>query len=827
MYPNKKNNSCKSVVLLLLAFMAFAVPLSQAQTAQSEGLIWAVTASNKLISFSSLTPGTLISNLTITGLPAGDTVRGIDFRPKTGLLYAVSSSSRIFTINTATGAATQIGTATFTPALNGTAFGVDFNPVPDRIRLVSDADQNLRLQPDTGVVAGTDTALAFATGDANAAANPNVISAAYTNNINGAVTTTLYAIDSNLDILVRQGSTSGAPVSPNTGQLFTIGALGVNTTDQVGFDIADFNDTAFASLTTSGATQSQLYTINLTTGAATAIGTIGLSEVIRDIAVAPTFTTPAQQYPIAVVNGANFFPEAVAADSIASVFGAFVTTDGQSAVAVLTPLPTTLNGITVSINGVNAPLFYVSNSQINILIPTSTAAGAATVVVTSSNATTRTGVINILPSAPGLFSVDSTGTGSAIAQTTTDGLSYQSTVNADGSERPIAVGSAAQPTYLILYGTGIRNAQASNPADANGVGEAVIATVQGVHAAVAYAGMAPGWVGLDQVNVIIPPELTGLGKVTVKLLVNGQVSNVVTITLGGNPPIVKSQPITPGQLIAGQLMTTDQLTKAGDGSGRTYFFDAYSFTANAQTGLALDVRSKAFDAAALLYRKGANGALTLIAADDDLGGLGDGNIDNSDALLLTVVAAGDYVLFVTSADDSPNAVGGYSVKLLGNAVQPLSYGANLTNANIGGTDLRTSGGTLLDAYWFAGVQSELAQIKMSSTSFDSFLLLNTNDGETIATDDNGGGGLDAQISKTLPASGIYVVIATPFALNATGNYSLTLDRGAALTLAENSSERAVEFSSRHARLNAVKLTTPQRGSSSQTARFATRFVIEK
>jgi hypothetical protein len=101
------------------------------------------------------------------------------------------------------------------------------------------------------------------------------VGAAYTNNFAGATQTTLYVVDSNLDILTTQGSPNGSPVSPNTGQLFTVGALGFNTSDLVGFDISGLSGTAYAAFTAPGGAASQLFTVNLTTGAATLIGTIG------------------------------------------------------------------------------------------------------------------------------------------------------------------------------------------------------------------------------------------------------------------------------------------------------------------------------------------------------------------------------------------------------------------------------------------------------------------------------------------------------------------------------------------------------------------------
>jgi hypothetical protein len=82
--------------------------------------------------------------------------------------------------------------------------------------VVSDADQNLWLNPNDGTLAATDGTLAYAVGDSNAGANPNIVGAAYTNNFAGAISTTLYGIDSNLDILTIQNP-------PNNGSLNTLG----------------------------------------------------------------------------------------------------------------------------------------------------------------------------------------------------------------------------------------------------------------------------------------------------------------------------------------------------------------------------------------------------------------------------------------------------------------------------------------------------------------------------------------------------------------------------------------------------------------------------
>lgn len=120
-----------------------------------EQTIYGVTVFNNLVSFERASPTTIYSRVPMTGLQPSEQILGIDFRPANGLLYGLGSTSRLYTINTATGVATQVGAGQFSPLLSGADFGFDFNPSVDRIRVVSNTDQNLRLNPDTG--AGTKT----------------------------------------------------------------------------------------------------------------------------------------------------------------------------------------------------------------------------------------------------------------------------------------------------------------------------------------------------------------------------------------------------------------------------------------------------------------------------------------------------------------------------------------------------------------------------------------------------------------------------------------------------------------------------------------------
>jgi hypothetical protein len=241
--------------------------------------LYAVDDGDNLIGFTSDSPETIRSTVSITGLDVGESILAIDFRPATGSLYALGSSSRLYTLNAATGAATQVGAPGGFPALSGTAFGFDVNPVADRIRVVGDADQNMRLNPSDGTLTALDVALTYSGGDPNLGANPSVVASAYSNNFVAAVTTTLYGIDSSLDILVIQNP-------PNAGILNTVGPLGVDTSDLAGLDLSARENAAFAVLTVGGT--SRLYRIDLLTGTAGLVGPIGDGTVTaRGLAIAP------------------------------------------------------------------------------------------------------------------------------------------------------------------------------------------------------------------------------------------------------------------------------------------------------------------------------------------------------------------------------------------------------------------------------------------------------------------------------------------------------------------------------------------------------------
>lgn len=216
---------------------------------------YAIDNANALQIFDPNNPATPVTK-PLTGLQAGENILGMDFRPLNGQLYILGSSSRIYTINLGTFVATQVGTGALTTALVGTEFGFDFNPVVDKIRVVSNSGQNLRLDPVTGAVTAVDTSL-----------TPMPVAvgaAAYTNNVAGTTTTELFVIDHNTDRLYLQNP-------PNGGVLVDRGALGINITGANGFDIGSTSQKAYL-LATVGA-DTKIYTVNTANGSTASLAT--------------------------------------------------------------------------------------------------------------------------------------------------------------------------------------------------------------------------------------------------------------------------------------------------------------------------------------------------------------------------------------------------------------------------------------------------------------------------------------------------------------------------------------------------------------------------
>ncbi len=277
--------------LFLSSTLATALLAACATAPEPEGpprkeTVFAVTDAAELIRFNAGQPQRLLARVPLQGLPAGERLVGIDYRVSRGVLFALSAGGRLYTVNTATGQLSPVGNGAPVP-LAGQAVGFDFNPAADRIRVVSDSGLNLRLHPETGAVAATDPAVRYAEGDVRAGVPPRLAGAAYPYNTTNDKLTTNYAIDREAGSLVTQGSVEGVQpaISPNTGWLFTVGPLGTGAVDDAAFDIADTNNAALAALRQNGRTR--LHLIDLASGRATLLGTVGDGRALWGMAIEP------------------------------------------------------------------------------------------------------------------------------------------------------------------------------------------------------------------------------------------------------------------------------------------------------------------------------------------------------------------------------------------------------------------------------------------------------------------------------------------------------------------------------------------------------------
>ncbi len=237
----------------------------------------------------------------------------------------------------------------------------------------------------------------------------------------------------------------------------------------------------------------------------------------------------------ASVSAASFISAALTSEAIVAAFGDGLATATQIAGAL--PLPLELVGTRVTVRDSagderQAPLFFASHSQVNYLMPAETAAGVATVSITSGNGTVFIEAVEILPVAPGLFAANGDGQGVAAAvalRVKADGsTSYEPVAQFDGAQgryvaSPVELGGEDDRVYLLLFGTGIRSAPDF------GSLETVRVTIGGVDAQVTYAGAQGGFAGLEQVNLLLPRSLAGRGEMDVTLMVDGRVANTVRL----------------------------------------------------------------------------------------------------------------------------------------------------------------------------------------------------------------------------------------------------------------------------------------------------------
>ena len=233
--------------------------------------------------------------------------------------------------------------------------------------------------------------------------------------------------------------------------------------------------------------------------------------------------------PDSVVNGASFRAatepnSAIAPGAIVAIFGMGLATDTLLAGEV--PLPTTLGDTSVAFNDIPAPLFFVSGTQINAQVPFEliTGSGPTSVPVRRGSETSVAQPSAIAPVSPGIFTLNQQGTGAGAILHAED---FQ----------PVSDSAPARPgEFLLIFCSGLGPVQPEVPSgDVAPTAEPLARTVSppmvniaGIAADVTFSGLAPGFVGLYQVNVQVPGGVPS-GSQDVEIIINGVSSNIVTV----------------------------------------------------------------------------------------------------------------------------------------------------------------------------------------------------------------------------------------------------------------------------------------------------------
>ncbi|HTC36045.1 MAG TPA: hypothetical protein VK724_21885 [Bryobacteraceae bacterium] len=371
---------------------------------------------------------------------------------------------------------------------------------------------------------------------------------------------------------------------------------------------------------------------------------------IHFIAACGLFPLDGQQV-LSVVSAANNQP-IISPNSLATIYGANLAQgtaaaqmDGNGA------LPTAIGGTSVSIGGQTAQLLYVSPSQINLLVPSTTPLGTATVSVTSPiSQTAATGTVPVALTAPGVFTLPClrASRGAVLNGVTYSPEPFQATTsqNAIPDKR----------TRLSVFGTGLR--YAGNPTQdpsvsnvANAISAQATDSLGGIHALpVEYAGPAPKFAGLDQVNVVVPSDLEGAGLVNVQLHSGNTSSNPVSIVMSQSGSAgVNSGETFNISTVAGSGIAGD----SGDGNS------ALSAALGTPTGVAIDAQHNLFIASAtnhVVRMVAPNGVISTAAGTGTAGSSGDGGLATQAQLNTPMSVAADQSGNIYIADAGANKI---------------------------------------------------------------------------------------------------------------------------------------------------------------------------
>ena len=257
----------------------------------------------------------------------------------------------------------------------------------------------------------------------------------------------------------------------------------------------------------------------------TTLITANYNEVLRGVAFAPTSTTAASSVPL-ILSAASGSVPTIAPGGLAFAVGQLPSEDAGQ---IIGPYPDIFGGTTVTVTDAKnvttpAGLAYVSPEQITFQVPATAAAGSAKVTVTGPNGTQSASNIQIAAVSPALFTLNGSGLAAAyavsVSSTGAQTVVPAYTLASDGSFVAAPITVTGGQTYLTLYGTGLQAAGTSG----------VTVSVNGVSTQVLYAGPSE-YVGVDQVNILLPASLAGKGNVNILVMAGGTQANAAQITI--------------------------------------------------------------------------------------------------------------------------------------------------------------------------------------------------------------------------------------------------------------------------------------------------------
>jgi uncharacterized protein (TIGR03437 family) len=299
--------------------------------------------------------------------------------------------------------------------------------------------------------------------------------------------------------------------------------------------------------------------------------------------------------PLRVVSSASYLAT-VAPESLATAYGSgLAVSTAQSAPDSAGNLPVELAGTRVEINGRAAQLVFVSPGQINLVVPANTETGTAQVVVKSGGVQVAGGAVQVALTAPAIFAANGSGSGDAAALNAVTFASGPFPVLTEAN------GGSDKRTRVAIYATGLR--YAGNPSRDKRVGNVaanVLAVVaphdeRALSTTVEYAGPAPGFPGLDQVNLVLPIEAAAYNNLEFIIAVQSTPSQVMTLPLARNTSLATSgltvSPVSGFEIagVAGSLMPGSIVARYTLGNASK---DTLSYTVRSDVGwLALSTGS--------------------------------------------------------------------------------------------------------------------------------------------------------------------------------------------------------------------------------------------